>query len=183
MHTKQVCSGTVTAVMGTTQSDMYSSLQDYLGKDESEFFFGFIRPGPLMVVISIVVWSLSIMSELSSTLTIVLAVCRLPIGAGRPLVETGEDDALKMVHVTRCRKYSFILLQLVRFGIVVLLFYTGCIYLVRTTVIADLFYNMAALAFILDMDELIFAALVPLHVKTTLYRRRDDSNPGLLPPR
>ena len=106
MHTKQVCSGTVTAVMGTTQSDMYSSLQDYLGKDESEFFFGFIRPGPLMVVISIVVWSLSIMSELSSTLTIVLAVCRLPIGAGRPLVETGEDDALRLRR--RCRSNSFI---------------------------------------------------------------------------
>ena len=166
---EMVCSSAEGITFGSTQQGDYNSIVSYLGNtDEVSTLF---RPGPLMAIVALIVWSLTIVGELRTTLRAFDAVMRLPTRGGMPIgVPTGDGDRLQMQGISAARKLLFGLLQVARFAVATILLVVGGLYLVHTTNVGDLILNMVALEFVLNLDELIFGVMVPQRVKHMIGR-------------
>ena len=82
----------------------------------------------MMAMLAMTIWSLSVVMEITRTLRLLYAICRLP--HGRDALEADSAGSVYVRHMSTGRKVLMILLQLTRLGIAVALFVVGNIYLV-----------------------------------------------------
>jgi len=155
---RAVCDGDSTLIAANGQRNLYSSIRNYLHDDDTG-----VSRGGLLCVVVLVSWSLSIVQEISDLSAFVMAVLHQPRSKRTAIVSSEDGTAFASLSISRI---IFVLaLTLARFGIAVLLLIFGSIWLANTTGIQDLVLNAAALTFVLDMDEAIYASFVPVPSK------------------
>jgi hypothetical protein len=128
-----------------------------------QLFVGYIQNGrgSLMCMITILMWLLTVVKELSSTISFYKAICLLPKGNKTVISEEGNS----IVTISLPRKLLLVLVTSCRFAVVVALGYAGTAWLANTVSVNDLILNAVALEFVLCVDEIIFEALAPRRLK------------------
>jgi hypothetical protein len=166
------------------RTEQYHSLTEYLGETREDLPVGSLQsfwysltqwvvPGYFLSIAAITLWSLMIIREFRCASTAAEAVVSLsPPDSDHPdLADHGGSFQLRSI--TRTQKVLFIILvtiprYLVLFGLAI----TGTEFLAKTWDIKEIILNAVGLAFILDIDELVYTALLPVQLQE-LIRRMD----------
>ena len=117
-----------------------------------------------MCCIALVVWCLTIVKELNTTINVLRAIRALPRGARSQFHVDGEGG-FHIECLSYKRAFFSAAVQLLRMGIAFALAWCGCLFLVYTVSVSDLLLNTLALEFIIGIDELLFEALAPARTK------------------
>jgi hypothetical protein len=88
----KICTNSQAIVQSAGQQNAYDIIIQYLGETEG------LRPGPMMAMLAVCVWSLSIFKEVCAILQTLDAMYCLPVGDGHPV--TRDGDLLDIVNVT-----------------------------------------------------------------------------------
>ena len=158
---ERVCDGDSGLEISQGQSAAYQDLDDYL-EDYSPFGGMSNSPisvGPMMCVLAIVCWSMSVFKELNAALSFIISVLQLPRGTATVMEITAEE--CKIASISKTRLGSLLVIQLVRMMVAGIMMWAGYLFIVNTLPIGDLLLNAVALEFVLSIDELIFECLAP----------------------
>jgi len=147
------------------EQEQYNEMHAYLFKDH--------MPGVLLSILALILWVLTVVVEYRRVVEQALAIVTLPACGTEP--EAGfRRDINGEYEVTGIRPYlrilTLIVLCLPRLGVQVMLCYFGCQYLARTPTLEDIVLNAVALAFVLDVDELLANVLLTQKTRTLLKR-------------
>ena len=168
----RVCGNDETLIVANSQASLVRDITAYLGFENAT---GIFSPGTLLSTLCILHWCLYIFEELRSIGITLQAVSFLPWD------RRSELQAGQLVRISHERLLSYLLLTGLRACVAVALLYAGVLWLAGTTSIASLMVNSVAMAAIMDIDEKMFAALMPrqiqvkmemLHPFTATYSRR-----------
>ena len=158
---ERVCDGDSGIEISQGQSAAHQDLDDYL--ENYSPFGGMsnapISVGPMMCVLALVCWSMSVFKELNAALSFLVALLQLPRGATTEIQITTEE--CKIASISKARLCTVIAIQMVRMTVAGLMMWSGYLFLVNTLPIEDLLLNAVALEFVLSVDELIFECLAP----------------------
>lgn len=145
----------------TFEQDEYDLMYDYLYKP---------IPGFVLSILAIIIWVLTIMREYRRCIEQALAVIHLPAARrGKELEENAEDDTMVIVGLHPAKKaIVLICLSLFRLGVMFVLGVIGCAFLAQTDGLNDLILNAVALAFVMDVDELVADVLLTERLRSTL---------------
>jgi len=145
------------------EQDQYNEMYDYLYK---------AIEGSVLSVLVLILWVLSTMIEYRRIVEQGLAIFRLPTvqGLGSFLVREDGDDIEIVAAAPLVRIIVIFVLLLPRLVVVGFLCIGGCKYLSETASLPDLVLNAMALAFILDVDEMLCSVLLPHRLRTKLDR-------------
>eukprot|EP00747_Dinoflagellata_sp_TGD_P116029 gnl/TRDRNA2_/TRDRNA2_172274_c0_seq5.p1 gnl/TRDRNA2_/TRDRNA2_172274_c0~~gnl/TRDRNA2_/TRDRNA2_172274_c0_seq5.p1 ORF type:complete len:579 (+),score=96.94 gnl/TRDRNA2_/TRDRNA2_172274_c0_seq5:84-1820(+) len=154
----RVCSDDGSLNVATMQTDAVHDILLY-----NEKLFGTDSPavGLLLCTFVLIVWYLTLSVEIVRVYRNFVAYAHIPKTKQiTHFVHIGEEGiALKSVSWARFIFVYFVLTM--RIVIALVLLRSGAVWLCRTFSVPDLVLNAAALAFILEIDELLFATLVP----------------------
>jgi len=145
----------------TFEQDEYDLMYDYLYKP---------IPGFVLSILAIIIWVLTIMREYRRCFEQALAVIHLPPARrGKELEENVEDGTMKIVGLHPAKKgIVLICLSLFRMGVMFVLGVIGCAFLAQTDGLNDLILNAVALAFVMDVDELVADVILTERLRSTL---------------
>lgn len=156
--------------IATAQSDVLSMITDFLALEESTFARLF--HGQLMCILALACWTITILTELRKILDFACAISNLPREEG--LTHTtidvikGSGSSLHFTNMSLHRKISALFMASFRAVVALFLLASGCAWLATTVVVRDLLLNAVALEFILNIDEIVFEALVPQRARTLM---------------
>ena len=156
---RQVCSQDESLQWANAQTGIISDLNDY------------ISIGPILALLAIGCWLSTTLRELFNIMGFVSAIRGFPPGEITVIApkEDGDSGRVVLTKMSTCRKYMvYIFVALPRLVVGVALAITGTSYLANTLNLADLILNAVALAFILDIDELIESAFMPRRARFLL---------------
>eukprot|EP00913_Durusdinium_trenchii_P027660 g25941.t1 len=127
-------------------------------------------------MLCILLWCLYLCNELRAVFFSLEAVSFLPRGS-RTILKQG-----RFIQMSYPRWLAYCLMRLARLSIAVALLYAGVLWLAGTTSITDLILNAVALSATLQVDEMIFAALMPKKIQINIQEMgfggpRDQSCP------
>lgn len=132
----------------------YSALTGFLKADGNTYKF--------FVFLVLLIWFLSLISEMQTVLLLSEMVARFP-GAGEDGgIEVAEEDGeekMTITGITSGHRTVLAGLTIMRLVIVIYLGWVGSIFLISETSYMDLLMNAVALAFILDIDEILYSAI------------------------
>jgi hypothetical protein len=131
---RKVCSEMAYNEVAASQVDQFAVLKTYAGMQDRLW-----PQGVLLCIIALLVWTFTIVGQILKTGMTLYSVLRMDAGPARTAWGVG--------------------LQLMRLCICCVLAWYGGLYLVHTPGIGDLILNAVALEIVLQIDELIFAAL------------------------
>ncbi|CAE6962141.1 unnamed protein product [Symbiodinium sp. CCMP2592] len=130
-------------------------------------------PGWTLSVLAIIMWVLTMMAEYRRCCEQGLALWHLPtLKRGDPAVlitEDGEQDEILGIYRV-LRLLAFATLIIPRLFVTICLCLVGCQYLAQTASLHDIVLNAVALAFVLDVDELLAQVLFTERIRMTLPR-------------
>eukprot|EP00747_Dinoflagellata_sp_TGD_P116018 gnl/TRDRNA2_/TRDRNA2_172274_c0_seq25.p1 gnl/TRDRNA2_/TRDRNA2_172274_c0~~gnl/TRDRNA2_/TRDRNA2_172274_c0_seq25.p1 ORF type:complete len:555 (+),score=100.43 gnl/TRDRNA2_/TRDRNA2_172274_c0_seq25:84-1748(+) len=150
----RVCSDDGSLTVGSTQKDTVHDILLY-----QDVYFG-LPVGVLLCTFVVFIWYLTMCQEFVSIWKHLYSYSQLPKRWGSTrFALSGDSITIKCLSYPRA--FFICLLLLLRAGIAGNLLYAGSVWLSRTYSVPDLVLNGAALAFILDIDELLFDTLVP----------------------
>jgi len=129
-------------------------------------------PGALLSTLGIIMWVLTIMREYRRSMEQALAVLHLPAleeGKKSEFEWDREAEEWTVVGMNRVKRIlALVLLSLPRLGVTVCLGLIGCQYLAQTANLADIVLNAVALAFVMDVDELVADVLLTERLRCIL---------------
>lgn len=157
--TQRVCSGDESLSVASSQADLVAAASAYEGSFQ---LFG-CSYGVILTMFVIMLWFLVACKELSQVQESLAAVSQIP--KGRHTVVARSGDRIVFKTLSRHRFAWVIIVSLIRLLTVSVLLIAGCRWLGKTVNLEDLVLNGAALAFVLDFDELLFEALAPHRLK------------------
>ena len=147
----------------TYEQEEFKLMYDYLYKEV---------PGALLSTLAIVMWVLTIMVEYRRCVEQALAVIHLPRlekGSEFSLVDLeGNLEIRGMSNVKRI--LALTLLSFPRLAVMLWLAVIGCQYLAQTVNLGDIVLNAVALAFVMDVDELVANVLLTERLRSILPR-------------
>eukprot|EP00747_Dinoflagellata_sp_TGD_P157045 gnl/TRDRNA2_/TRDRNA2_177713_c0_seq1.p1 gnl/TRDRNA2_/TRDRNA2_177713_c0~~gnl/TRDRNA2_/TRDRNA2_177713_c0_seq1.p1 ORF type:complete len:544 (-),score=86.20 gnl/TRDRNA2_/TRDRNA2_177713_c0_seq1:74-1495(-) len=164
-HDNVMKSSLVSRVCADDGSLNYAAMQTDAVHDillYQDLYFGEGTPyvGIMLCLIVLFVWFLTMAQEVLSVYQHFVAYWKVP---KHPLhtrfLQTEDGLAIKTVSYFRVQFVCFILL--LRLAIALSLLFSGATWLCKTFSVPDLVLNGAALAFILDIDDIIFKTIVP----------------------
>jgi len=153
----RVCSGDASLEFSTLQRNAVSDFSAYLTQISSVGSLG-----GLLTWVVLAIWFFSVYGELRSAYNMATALHYLPRGK-TSLVRTTEGVALESI--SRKRLVVALGITTVRAAMDIILLVLGGLWLSNSTQLEALILNAAALGFILDIDELIYAAVSPRIIK------------------
>ncbi|CAE7522831.1 unnamed protein product [Symbiodinium sp. CCMP2456] len=135
------------------QQEVYNEVYDYLSKPV---------PGVVLSFLAVALWMLTIMMEYRSCVEQALGVWHLPSMKTEDEFEEVTDDGEIVVRgISPClRVVAIVTLIIPRLFIMSSLAVVGSIYVAQTASLADIVLNCLALAFVLDVDELVAQVLL-----------------------
>ncbi|CAE7761790.1 unnamed protein product, partial [Symbiodinium sp. KB8] len=135
------------------EQESYNEMYDYLYKPV---------PGIVLSTLAIILWVLTIMVEYRRCLEQGLAMYHLPSLTSDDEFELIDDDGnIEITGIQPCMRWVAIFLMTApRLGVMAFLAYVGCQYLAQTPSLSDIVLNAVALAFVLDVDELVANVLL-----------------------
>jgi hypothetical protein len=163
----RVCGEDSSLTFANSQNSVLTEVRDYmntiviLGVE----FFGV---GQLLCAVVLFVWLLFVVQELQDALAFASVLCALPRSRRTIIALDGEAYAVESISIKRL---AFLMgVVLCRLTIAVILGYAGALWLCNTRGLTDLVLNAAALAFVMDLDELINSTLTPLSASALVER-------------
>jgi hypothetical protein len=163
----RVCGEDSSLTFANSQNSVLMEIREYMNPI-SLFGTEFCSVGQLLCVVVLFVWLLFVAQEVQDSLAFASTVCALPRSRRTILVQDGDTYALESISAKRT---VFLMgVVLFRLGIVIVLGYAGSLWLCNTRELKDLVLNAAALAFVTDLDELIFSTLTPLSASVLVER-------------
>eukprot|EP00927_Polykrikos_kofoidii_P056409 TRINITY_DN5052_c0_g1_i3.p1 TRINITY_DN5052_c0_g1~~TRINITY_DN5052_c0_g1_i3.p1 ORF type:complete len:731 (+),score=69.93 TRINITY_DN5052_c0_g1_i3:256-2193(+) len=156
----QVCNGNNALSLAQDQVTIISQINSYLGLSPDQFALNGFGLGPLLTVTCICCHGMSVAAELREVICFLLALLALPKG---PRTQFNGSNAVVAISIRDFLCNLFLLL--VRVVIAAMLLYAGSAWLLSTSAIAELILNAAALSFVMEVDELVFKAVVSDTVK------------------
>lgn len=126
------------------------------------------QPFFFMVVLSI--WTCQVMTDITETITYIHYWCQLPNPESEEnhvdLQVSSNDNEVQLMGADRCTKAMVMLFILIPKGIIsVFLWWLGARWLTATTSFQDVLINVVALAFINELDEVMYHAFLPVGYK------------------
>ena len=129
--------------------------------------FGFSW-GPLLTVMVIALWSAVMVRHARSLVDLMVALCTLT--EWRSCTEsmrfTMNLTTVEIQTISPARLLWMMLVIVAQFGVIAVLLVCGCLWIVESSTVQELFLNAVSLAFILDTDELVFVTIVPTIIAT-----------------
>eukprot|EP01062_Namystynia_karyoxenos_P052580 TRINITY_DN42195_c0_g1_i1.p1 TRINITY_DN42195_c0_g1~~TRINITY_DN42195_c0_g1_i1.p1 ORF type:complete len:988 (+),score=166.00 TRINITY_DN42195_c0_g1_i1:90-3053(+) len=131
----------------------------------------------VLVFFALMLWLLSVVVEIKSVFTLVQCVCAAPRGADTVLSCGEAGEQLAFLQFSRARYALAMAVALARLAIAVCLGFIGSMYICFTIGLEALLLNAMALVFVLEIDEMIFRALVPQAVQVCVQRVKPLQGP------
>ena len=153
--TSRVCNNDGSLIISTEQAALIQRINSFLDLETHELEATRFRPGILLAMLCICLWCLYLCNEFRSIFLSLEAVCQIP-RASKTKFHDGRFET-----ISHLRFWAYCLLRALRAGIAGTLLYAGILWLGMTTSITDLILNAVALGAILDVDSMIFSALMP----------------------
>lgn len=153
--TSRVCKNDGSLIISTDQAALIQQINSFLGLEANEFEPAGFRPGILLAMLCILLWCLYLCNEFRTIFISLEAVAQIPRGTMTRI----DNGRFKMI--SRVRFWTYCFLRGLRALIAGALLYAGVLWLGYTTSISDLILNAVALGAILEVDEMIFSALMP----------------------
>jgi len=133
-----------------------------------EDFRKFQKGGWYLLDLAFILWISTSFAEVLDVYRYMVATFSLR-GKSTRLGLTEEKDGIIMKEFSDRRLASiFVFVIVPRLGICLALCYLGCRFLIVTRLLQDVLLNAVCLAFVLNVDELIFESLVPGSIKLTI---------------
>lgn len=162
----RVCSG-MSLNVASGQAGLIGLIDQYIPRDSD--LDGWSRSiGPILCVLALLIWFLVCMKEFDRVESLGQAILHAPAGSQTILHISDHEDGLELVCMTCCRKLVIMLVLLVRLSMSGVLLVFGLIYLSNTFQLESIILNAVALEIVLNVDEIIFEGLVPIHLKNFL---------------
>ena len=160
---RRICSQDNSLHLANSQTGLVSDLYSYSAI------------GPVLALLAIFCWLSTTLKEVFNVVTFMDAVRSCPVGditlVTAEAGEEAEESAIAMSQMSLWRKYMLYgLVSMPRMVVACMLLVTGTQYLANTLNLSDLILNAVALAFILDLDELIASAFMPRRPRFLLER-------------
>jgi len=162
----RVCNLDGTLVFGNMQAHRLKEIRDYV---ESLPGMEVWSAGHTLAAVCLAIFGLFIANELSSCVLLMEALLAMPRSFKKTSIE-GDSDALRLTSISICRVGFMFGTVVLRMCIATALLVAGGQWLSNTSVLGDLLLNCAALAFVLELDELLYRSLVPGLVKGVVSR-------------
>ncbi|CAE7749771.1 acnB [Symbiodinium sp. CCMP2592] len=161
----RVCNGDGSLIQSTVQANLLSEIDSFLGISATgePFEPSNLQPGTILSGLCILLWCIYLCKEFRAIWVSVEAALQIP-RAHVTIFKTG-----RFVTISWRRLGVYLTLRLARTAVAGCLLYAGIQWLARTTNIADLILNAVALGAILEIDEMIFASLLPKKVQVAIY--------------
>eukprot|EP00747_Dinoflagellata_sp_TGD_P146993 gnl/TRDRNA2_/TRDRNA2_176749_c0_seq4.p1 gnl/TRDRNA2_/TRDRNA2_176749_c0~~gnl/TRDRNA2_/TRDRNA2_176749_c0_seq4.p1 ORF type:complete len:512 (-),score=43.93 gnl/TRDRNA2_/TRDRNA2_176749_c0_seq4:104-1510(-) len=134
-------------------------------KDMVHFALG--SAGPFLMVVCLIVWFLAICKEMNSIVDYVLAFCTVPRDT-RTTWKVSESAGLRLQTLSRARFALMMFVGAARLAVAIGLLVAGGIWLTSTYALRDLILDAVALAFIMELDEMIYGVMVPRRTRVLL---------------
>lgn len=158
----RVCNEDGKLILSTDQASLLSQINAFLGLESNDFELPWLQPGILLCMLCILLWCLYLCQELRAVFFSLEAVSFLPRGRST-ILQNG-----RFLQMSYIRFYAYCLIRLSRLAIAVALLYAGVLWLAGTTSITDLILNAVALSAILQVDEMVFTALMPKKIQINI---------------
>jgi len=157
----RLCAGDASLELSNEQAVKLSLVREYLPRLDPSTNNSFKKhfDGPVMCILSLMIWYLAIAKELGSIFNVVRAVVFLPTTTTQ--LDTEDEGTIRFKTMSMTHKLLILAFNFARFSIAIILLVTGSLYLAYTSSMEDLLLNAVALEFIMTIDELIFEALAP----------------------
>eukprot|EP00927_Polykrikos_kofoidii_P067499 TRINITY_DN6298_c0_g1_i5.p1 TRINITY_DN6298_c0_g1~~TRINITY_DN6298_c0_g1_i5.p1 ORF type:complete len:721 (+),score=85.29 TRINITY_DN6298_c0_g1_i5:190-2352(+) len=157
----RVCGGDGSLSSSQAQANILEEINVYLNLERNQFESTFLRSkGPLLAIVCIFFHCMTMLGELRDISQLAFAVLALP-RAHR--TEFSEDRAILAISISNL---AYILTAVfLRVIIALALLLVGTEWLAGTSAITDLILNTVALSFVLELDSLLFNAIVPKGVQ------------------
>lgn len=117
-----------------------------------------VTVGRMLTLVVVVAWTLLILKELYAVFDYMTSILGVP--SGLTSIEV-EDRKFAICKLSRRRKSVAVIFCAVRVVVAWIIYVAGLQWLANTVVVEDLILNAIALAFILELDEIIFVTVVP----------------------
>lgn len=140
--------------ISTRQAQAVELIRDYLPHDRANAMQQ-IMCGPTMCVIALICWFSSIANEMWDLRLLSMSTYFLPKGDSTHIESV--DGSLVLRNLSCPRKIFILLMVCIRLYILVILCIAGTQYVVYTVSVQELLLNCVALAFVLDVDNLLMA--------------------------
>eukprot|EP00927_Polykrikos_kofoidii_P037226 TRINITY_DN3138_c0_g1_i5.p1 TRINITY_DN3138_c0_g1~~TRINITY_DN3138_c0_g1_i5.p1 ORF type:complete len:832 (+),score=116.50 TRINITY_DN3138_c0_g1_i5:192-2498(+) len=163
----RVCGGDGSLVIANEQAGILEELIMY----KEPLGMNFVIPvpvGPVLTILCLFLWSFTVASEILRCIDIFNVLLMIPAGGMGSSIVIDADDQIIIKSMGWPRRFALLILTCLRMAIAAWLLVSGGMWLCSTTNLFDLVLNAAALAFVLDFDELIFLTLCPEMVKRTV---------------
>jgi len=143
------------------EQDQYDEMYAYLYKPV---------PGVVLSLLALILWVMTIIVEYRSTTEQALAILTLPTAKpGERCIEENEEGEVSIVGIRRSsRVLAMLCLALPRLGVMGMICWVGCRYLAQTPSLTDIVLNAVALAFVMDVDELLANLICTQKIRRTL---------------
>jgi len=149
----RVCRGDTSLSMASVQGDMLHDQELYLKP------FMMTTQGKFLVTMVLVLWTLCIIREVCAAMTFMNTVRELPRSGATQLVMCRGKISIHTI--SRHRFHSAIALVLARLSVAGIMAVCGGQWLSKTVKVEDLVLNAAALGFVFEFDELLYATVLP----------------------
>mmetsp|Transcript_56202 Transcript_56202/g.131609 ORF Transcript_56202/g.131609 Transcript_56202/m.131609 type:complete len:762 (-) Transcript_56202:12-2297(-) len=159
----RVCSEDPSLHISATHIDMNDRMKQYRPKMYGGAWIERSFDGMIMCLLALVCYYLAIAKELHAVSDQVNAMLAIKSGDRTKVTKRG-----RIVQLSHLRKCIALGTAAVRVGLVCGLAYSGTLFLVHDISIQDLLLNAVALEFVLNIDELIYAAACPEPAKKVL---------------
>lgn len=156
----QICS--LSEVAPSTDYHAWIALQD--ASNYSRPMLAFAKDGPVLCTIVLIVWSLNISKVIKTCLDFVWSIHHQCDKDSHELVLHVNLQRISVERVPRHRLVWAYVLGWIQVVISAWLLVVGAQWLVTTTRASDLVLNAVALTYIMEIDELLFATVVPQQV-------------------
>eukprot|EP00439_Symbiodinium_sp_Y106_P056116 s622_g7.t2 len=146
-------------VLSNAQAGIIAEINSFLGLGLLEFQTAGLRPGMVLSTLCILLWCLYLLKEFRLVGTGVEAILHV----ARSGATTFEHGSFRTISYYRC--WFFCFTSLMRMAIAAGILYAGIIWLANTASITELMLNAVALGSVMEVDEMIFSAMMPKRIQ------------------
>ncbi|CAE6973445.1 unnamed protein product [Symbiodinium sp. KB8] len=158
--TSRVCRGDGALIVSTTQAELVEEINKFLGLGLHDFEPSSFSPGTMLCVLCILLWCMRVYKDVRRMGLVMEAWSWIPRSD-----YTIMNDNFGFTELSENRFYGFGSILFVCFAMDCLLLVAGIRLLASTTSISSLILDAVALEAILDIDDFMFHALVPLRAR------------------
>jgi len=160
---QRVCDEDRSLPTASFQAETYSATREFT----SPWLSSLIETGPLLAVMVIFMWTLSVMDVLRGAIDFLMAAIHLHKQRASDRFTIGRlcTNEFTIEGVTLSRTVWAIAIGLLQLVIACCLLVSGALWLAYTKSIPDLLANAVALSYVMQVDELLYQVIVPRRAK------------------